>query len=90
LIEGKAKPRQTTTYSNWHSGNTNPEDIKRHRSLLDRQHYSGPLWEGIKPKSIMNDPSVFIDIENFKNSSPSDHLLKIDKEGKQEWEEIVR
>jgi len=59
--------------------------------LLDRQHYSGPLWEGIKPKSIVNDPTVFMDIENYKNSKPNNEpMLKIEKEGKQEWEEIVR
>lgn len=38
----------------------------------------------------MNDPTVFMDIENYKNSTTSDPLLKIEKEGKQEWEEIVR
>lgn len=89
-MDGKAKQRQTTTYSNWHSGNINPDDIKRHRSLLDRQHYSGPLWDGIKPKSIVNDPTVFMDLEEYKNSKPSEPMLKIEKEGKQEWEEIVR
>ena len=89
MVEGKAKKRTTTTYSNWHSGNANPDDMKRHRALLDRQHYSGPLWDGIKPKSIMNDPTIFMDIENHKNNK-EEPLLKLDKEGKHEWEEIVR
>jgi len=64
--------------------------MKRHRALLDRQHYSGPLWEGIKPKSIMNDPSVFMDIENHKKNKDQPSLLTLDDKGKHEWEEIVR
>jgi len=38
----------------------------------------------------MNDPSVFMDIENYKKDKSTEQVLKIDKEGKQEWEEIVR
>jgi hypothetical protein len=48
LVEGKAKERKSVTYSNWHSGHLNPDDTKKHRELLDRQHYGGPLWEGVK------------------------------------------
>lgn len=63
--------------------------MKRHRSLLDRQHFSGPLWDGIKPKSIVNDPTVLMDIENYKTNK-QENMLKIEENGKHEWEEIVR
>lgn len=64
--------------------------MKKHRGLLDRQHYSGPLWDGIKPKSIINDPTVMIDLENYKNTKDKEPLVKIEDNGKHEWEEIVR
>ena len=60
LVEGKAVERKAVTYSNWHPGHHNPDDLRRHRDLLDRQHYGGPLWEGIKYQSIMNDKSSLV------------------------------
>jgi hypothetical protein len=60
LVEGKATERKAVTYSNWHPGHHNPDDLRRHRDLLDRQHYGGPLWEGIKYQSIMNDKSSLV------------------------------
>lgn len=60
LVEGKAKERKAVTYSNWHPGHHNPDDLRRHRELLDRQHYGGPLWEGIKYESIINDKTSLV------------------------------
>jgi hypothetical protein len=56
LIKGEAEKRQSVDYSNWHAGNVNPEELKKHKELLDRQHYRGPFWEGKpKPKSILDE-----------------------------------
>lgn len=40
--EGRSKPRSSTDLSNWFAGNVDPEDMVKHRELLDRQHYRGP------------------------------------------------
>jgi hypothetical protein len=88
LVEGKAKRREVVVYSNWHSGNLNPDDLQKHRSLLDRQHFRGPLWEGIgRPQSIMDDPNVLL-----HRPPPDSKDVSVDKlkPGKQSWEEIDR
>lgn len=94
LQEGTAKTRTQTTYSNWHSGNLNPDDLKRHRALLDRQHYRGPLWDGIKPKSVMDDPNVLLykpDLDRIKKDKESTNNTEENyEEGVKEWEEIIR
>jgi hypothetical protein len=55
LIPGEAEKRHSVDYSNWHAGNVSPEDLKKHKELLDRQYFMGPFWEGKpKPKSIMD------------------------------------
>jgi len=94
LVEGKSKERKAVTYSNWHAGHHNPDDLRRHRELLDRQHYGGPLWEGIKYQSIINDKSSLV------INSPSPEYLETlrqmtpdNQEGekpKKEYVEIVR
>jgi hypothetical protein len=88
LVEGKAKKREVVVYSNWHSGNVDPDDLKRHRALLDRQHFRGPLWEGIgRPQSIMDDPNVLF----YKPPKKGTYKTVNDvPEGKREWEEIDR
>lgn len=94
LIKGKAQERKVVTYSNWHSGNQNPDDMRKHRELLDRQHYGGPLWEGIKYVGNMSrgQSEVVIpgptaeDLENLQN-----HQISLpEKEGKKEIIEVVR
>ena len=53
LVKGKAKKREVAEYSNWNAFNPDPEELIRHKELLDRQHYKGPYWENIKiPKPI--------------------------------------
>jgi hypothetical protein len=42
LVEGKAEVREKATYSNWYCSNADPEDLRKHRELMDRQHYKGP------------------------------------------------
>lgn len=44
--EGKSEIKFSPEYSNWYGGNVDPQDLRRHKDLLDRQHYSGPFWEG--------------------------------------------
>merc|ERR1711934_1226728 len=56
LVKGKAEIREQASYSNWHCSNADPEDIRRHRELMDRMNYKGPKWEGVGvPKSIMEE-----------------------------------
>jgi hypothetical protein len=51
---------------------------------MDRQHFRGPLWDGIKPKSVMDDPNVLL----YKPPKDSEKLPDVD--GKKEWEYIDR
>jgi len=44
------------TKTNWGFGNIDPDMLKRHKSLLDRQYFMGNEWKG-KPK-----PRVFEDL----------------------------
>ncbi len=56
LVEGKGEQREQATYSNWYCSNADPEDIRRHRELMDRMNYRGPKWEGVGvPKSIIEE-----------------------------------
>lgn len=66
-MKGKADRKEKVDYSNWHAGNVDPDDLKkyfylwrRHKDLLDRQHFRGPFWEGKPmPKSVLNDQNPF-------------------------------
>jgi len=42
LVKGEGETREKATYSNWYCSNADPEDIRKHRELMDRQHYKGP------------------------------------------------
>lgn len=56
LVKGKAEIREQASFSNWYCSNADPEDIRRHRELMDRMHYRGPQWEGIGiPKSVIEE-----------------------------------
>ena len=88
LVEGKAEEREQATYSNWYCSNADPEDIRRHRELMDRMNYRGPKWEGIGvPKSILEekDPDY-----RKVDAEPHPSMLKGAKEGKKEFEYVVR
>lgn len=47
LVPGEATKRKLVDFSNWVAANVDPEDLRRHRELLDRQHFKGPVWEGL-------------------------------------------
>ena len=52
--------REKVAYTNWYAGNVDPEELHKHKELLDRQYFGGPTWDGVeKPKSIMNDGEQF-------------------------------
>lgn len=88
LVEGKGEVREQATYSNWYCSNADPEDIRRHREMMDRMNYRGPKWEGIGiPKSIIeeHDPT-YRKVEGEMHPS----MAKDAKEGKKEFEYVVR
>ncbi|GAB5353558.1 hypothetical protein AAMO2058_000045800 [Amorphochlora amoebiformis] len=43
--EGVKQDRTAKNYRNW----LDPDDIKRHHQLIERQHFGGPFWKN-KPK----------------------------------------
>lgn len=58
LTKGEATKREQVEWSNWFAANVDPEDLKRHKELLDRQHFGGPVWKGRPlPKSIIDEES---------------------------------
>jgi len=66
LVAGESAKRSLVDFSNWVAANVDPEDLKKHRELLDRQHFRGPMWEGKKiPPSILdeNNPVYNMDVE---------------------------
>lgn len=69
VVEGKSDLKLTPDYSNWYAGNVDPQDLRRHKDLMDRVHYSGPFWEG-RPRNI----SV-LDEENpqYEHVEPEQH-----------------
>lgn len=71
LVPGKAEKREATPYSNWTGGNADPEDIRRHREMMDRMSYRGPKWEDVGvPKSIIEETSpVYRKVEAEKHPS---------------------
>jgi hypothetical protein len=100
LVEGKAKERKSVTYSNWHSGHLNPDDVRKHRELLDRQHYGGPLWDGIKyvgnlsagQKEVIVRPLTPNELENNQNNlnNLNNKITLPQNDAKNEIIEIVR
>ena len=37
--------REEVDFSNWSEGNVDPENIKKHKQLLTRQHFGGEFWK---------------------------------------------
>lgn len=88
LVKGKGEKREQATHTNWYCSNADPEDIRRHRELMDRMHYRGPKWEGIGiPKSIIEEENPI-----YKPREAEEHpsIKHADKEGHKEFEEVVR
>lgn len=42
LVPGKGMMREEATFTNWYCSNADPEDIRKHRELMDRMNYKGP------------------------------------------------
>ena len=102
LVKGEAARRKAVDWSNWYAANVDPEDLKRyfnqslrdsaeyfvfrHRELLDRQHFGGPVWEGIgRPKSIMEEENPIFDLEGEPEENPN-----LTQEKKVVWETVKR
>ena len=87
LVKGKGEKREQATYSNWYCSNADPEDLMRHREMLDRMNYKGPKWEGIGvPRMSAEEVSpLYPDMEAEKH--PSELGIK---QGKKEKEFVVR
>ncbi|CAD8212476.1 unnamed protein product [Paramecium pentaurelia] len=84
LVQGQAEKRKEVDYSNWYAANVDPDDLKKHKELLDRQHFSGPFWEGKPmPKSILDEDNpntlMFSDERPEKELNPN---TKQEKQGK--------
>ncbi|KAL4442184.1 hypothetical protein ABPG74_009202 [Tetrahymena malaccensis] len=76
LVKGEATKREFVDWSNWFAANVDPEDLKRHKELMDRQHFGGPVWQGKgRPKSIIEDENLYAPGEREMNP-----YLKQDKE----------
>lgn len=88
LVKGKAEVREQASFSNWYCSNADPEDIRRHRELMDRMNYRGPKWEGIGiPKSIMEEENPV-----YKMVEKEEHpmVAHADEEGEKVFEHVVR
>lgn len=96
--------REKVAYSNWYAGNVDPEELHRHKELLDRQYFGGPIWDGVeKPKSIMNDPEQFkgymetllsseqeFEVRNTGNDTKKGKNEAGEDMGAKEWQEVRR
>lgn len=73
IKEGASNPREQVSYTNWYAGNVDPEELHRHKELLDRQHFRGPVWEGNPiPKSIVDDEEALLEYMDDIVNTPSD------------------
>lgn len=90
IFFGSAEKREPVSYSNWYAGNVDPEQLERHKKLLDRQHFGGPTWENRPmPKSVLDETfeEYLTGIENLPpEKSPKE--LGLTKEDS--WEKVKR
>lgn len=49
-IKKMMRERVEVDFKNWYVGNSDPEDLKRHKQMLERQYFKGPFWESKKHK----------------------------------------
>jgi len=88
LVPGKGATREQATFSNWYCSNADPEDIRRHRELMDRMHYRGPKWEGVGvPKSVIEETNP---VYRKVKADPHPSEITDVKAGQKEWEHVVR
>ena len=88
LVKGKAEIREQASFSNWYCANADPEDIRRHREMMDRMSYRGPVWDGIGvPKSIIEEVNPIYAPREAEEHPSINHK---DEEGEKEFEQVVR
>ena len=69
VTEGQPEEKFFPEYSNWYGGNVDPQDLRRHKDLLDRQHFSGPFWED-RPRN----PSIIDEMNpTYERVEPEPH-----------------
>jgi hypothetical protein len=87
LVKGEPNARATSQYSNWTAGNVDPEDLERHKQLLERQHFGGPFWEGKqRPKSIEDEMPEYEPEESSYGNTPVYMLGH--KQGEQKFKKV--
>ncbi len=87
LVKGSGESREQAEFTNWYCSNADPEDIRRHREMMDRMTYRGPKWDGIGvPKTSMEEMNPV-----YPNRPAEPHPSeKPETEGKKEFEFVVR
>mmetsp|Transcript_28168 Transcript_28168/g.32295 ORF Transcript_28168/g.32295 Transcript_28168/m.32295 type:complete len:199 (+) Transcript_28168:46-642(+) len=89
MVEGLGDSRGAASFSNWYAANADPEDIQRHKELLDRQHFRGPVWDGKPmPKSILDENPLehAIHMKDIQVEEPTPK----EQWGKKTWKVIKR
>ena len=72
LVPGESEKRSLVDFSNWVAAHVDPEDLKKHRELLDRQHFRGPMWEGKKiPPSILDEENPVFNMDVKPEVNPN-------------------
>ena len=80
MTEGQSEEKFFPEYSNWYAGNVDPQDLRRHKDLLDRQHFSGPFWEG-RPRN----PSIIDEVNPvYDRVEPEPHPPESLRKAKEE------
>ena len=78
--------REAVSYSNWYAGNVDPDDLQKHKELLDRQYFRGPFWESKeKPKPMMADTDATYEYLSYLKESPDE--VNVRELQKKEYEE---
>ena len=90
LVKGEGRKREEVMFSNWYCSNADPEDLRRHRELMDRFSFKGPHWDDIGvPKSIIEEENpVYRKIE--KEENPNDREDAEEVRGDKGFDYVVR
>lgn len=74
--QGEGK-RDFVPKTNWGRGNVDPDMVKRHKELTDRQFFMGPHWRG-KPKPLIYEDLSFEDqiAAHFTKPPEMPHSIK--------------
>jgi hypothetical protein len=86
VTEGTSEKKLIPDYSNWYAGNVDPQDLRRHKDLMDRVHYDGPFWEG-RPRNM----SVLDEVNpQYHDVEPEPHPPESLREEKENAFEAVK